>query len=118
MVDRKRGTNLAARRKYPWEKWFGQHRTVIYRGRDYHCSQSIMWQQVRNAARAYGVRARVQDKNDHIIIEIASEIIYTDRNSAANEPESTPAIDEQTEKEGNQLMSEWSGDTPFSCSSY
>jgi hypothetical protein len=70
---------MSAKRKYPWEEWFGQPRTVLVRGIDYHCGQGIMWQQIRNSAVRYGVRVRLHDENDRIVIEVISAISHPDK---------------------------------------
>lgn len=61
---------MAAKRKYDWEGWFGQPTTVLVRGVDYHCSQAIMWQQVRNNARTRRVQVSITDNNDSITIDV------------------------------------------------
>lgn len=61
---------MAARRKYPWEMWFGTPRTVLYRGVDYHLSQSIMYQTIYNNARLYRMLVRVTDCHDSFIVEV------------------------------------------------
>ena len=61
---------MAARRKYPWEVWFGQPRTVLVRGVDYMLPQAIMWQSVRNNARKFSVRVRITDAGDALIIDV------------------------------------------------
>ena len=58
------------RRKYTWERWFGQARTVLVRGVHYTCSQSIMVQMIRNNASQRGVIMRVEDHNNSITIEV------------------------------------------------
>lgn len=74
---------MAAERKYWWEKWFGQPKTMLVRGVDYHCAQAIMWQTVRNNARQKGVKARVTDIHDGILIEVISDIPHTDKVAVA-----------------------------------
>lgn len=59
-----------AQRKYPWEVWFGKSHTVIVRGVDYHLSQSMMWQTIRNNARLRRVRLRITDCDDSFVIEV------------------------------------------------
>lgn len=68
---------MAAKRKYGWERWFGRSRTELVRGVDYHCAQAIMWQMVRNNARRYGVRVRVTDTHDGILIEVLDEVPHS-----------------------------------------
>jgi len=60
------------RRKYPWEEWLKRPRIVLVRGIHYECSQSTMSQSVRNNASARGLRIRIQDTGDTIIIDIIS----------------------------------------------
>ena len=64
---------MAARRKYPWEEWFGRPRTILHRGIDYHISQTSMWQSVQNNARLRRVKVRVTDAHESIIIEVVGE---------------------------------------------
>ena len=59
-----------ANRKYPWEKWLGDPRTVIKRGVDYNLSQAIMFQVVKNNATLRRKRIRLVDTNDGLIIEV------------------------------------------------
>lgn len=61
---------MAARRKYNWEEWFERDLTVLLRGSDYHCSQSTMVQTVRNNASQRGVRVRVTDTDDSVVIRV------------------------------------------------
>lgn len=71
---------MPAKRKYRWEEWFGQPETVIVRGVDYYCSQAIMWQQVRTNAYLRGVRVKVTDLNDRLVINVIdNEVPYTDK---------------------------------------
>ena len=67
------------KRKYRWEEWFGQPRTVIVRGVDYHCSTAVMWQQVRNNAYARGIKCRVRDEGDQLVIEVESAGTHPDK---------------------------------------
>lgn len=64
---------MGARRKYKWDIWFGQPRTVLTRGVDYQCSQATMAQTVRNNASQRGLRVSVTDTGDSIVIEIVGE---------------------------------------------
>lgn len=66
------------RRIYPWEQWFGRPRTVLVRGRHYHCSQSTMVQMVRNRASRCGMRVRVGDIGDSVIVEVLGAIQHPD----------------------------------------
>lgn len=61
------------RRKYAWESWFGNPRTVIRRGVDYHCSQSTMAQTVRNNASARGIRVKVVDTGNELEIRVVGK---------------------------------------------
>ena len=61
---------MAARRKYPWEEWFDQPRTVLLRGVHYRCSQSTMCQTIRNNASSRGVHIKLTDTDTEIIIEV------------------------------------------------
>lgn len=72
---------MPAHRKYDWETWFGQRRTRLVRGQDYHCSQSMMWQMVRNNAYARGLvgRVKITDTHDGIEIEVADEVLHPDK---------------------------------------
>jgi len=59
-----------AKRKYPWEAWLSNPKTVLRRGVDYDLSQSMMHQSIRNAASLRGIRAHVTDTGAGMIIEI------------------------------------------------
>ncbi len=72
---------MGAPRKYKWEVWFDQPRTVLVRGVDYRCSQSSMVAGIRNAASTRGVRVRLTDTGDSITIGVVSAIQHT--NTAA-----------------------------------
>lgn len=72
---------MAAKRKYWWEEWFSKPRTVLIREIDYHCSQSAMTQMVRNNASQRGIRSRVIDTGNSVIIEVLDEIHNTDKSA-------------------------------------
>ena len=61
---------IYANRKYPWEEWFGQPRVVIRAGVDYHVSQSMMYQMIRNRASKCGLKVNLEDIGNAIIIEV------------------------------------------------
>lgn len=84
---------MAATRKYPWEYWFSNPVTKIVRGVDYHCSQAMMWQMVRNNIRTHRMtgRVRVTDINYGLIIEVLSENPHTNPTAFDGEPQS-PAL--------------------------
>ena len=52
------------RKKYPWDKWFGQQQTVIQRGKDYKCMTHCMAIQVRAMASKWGVKVAIAIGND------------------------------------------------------
>ena len=71
-------------RKYQWEQWFEQPQTVLVRGVDYHCSQTTMSGMIRNNASRRGVRTRLIDNGDSIIIEVVNLAIpHSDRTTVA-----------------------------------
>jgi hypothetical protein len=55
---------------YPWLRWMQQPKLCLQRGRDYYCFDSSMAQQVRNAARSYGMSARVVISTGKLVIEL------------------------------------------------
>ena len=63
-----------ASRMYPWEEWFNKPHTVLRRGVHYHVSQSIMHQMIRNNASKRGIRVRLIDTDDEIIINVVGVI--------------------------------------------
>jgi hypothetical protein len=69
--------------RYLWDKWFAEPRTVLVRNIDYHCSQSSMSQMTRNAASKRGLRVRLTDTGDSIIIEVIGEIPHTNKVAVA-----------------------------------
>jgi hypothetical protein len=69
---------VAAKRKYPWEGWFGKPRTELVRGVHYRCSQSTMAQTIRNNASLRGLRVQLTDKGNEIVIEVIGAIYLWD----------------------------------------
>lgn len=65
---------MAAYRKYRWEVWLSEPRTVLVRGRDYQCSQSTMSQTIRNNASKRGVRIHLTDLGDSLVLEVPSAV--------------------------------------------
>ena len=57
---------------YPWDSWLARDRIVLRRGKDYQCSQSVMAQQIRNAAVQRGLRVSLEDRLDSFLIHIRS----------------------------------------------
>ncbi len=57
-------------RKYHWEEWFGRPRTILEQGVHYDCSQSTMAQIIRNNASQRGLRVRVVDIGDAIVVDV------------------------------------------------
>ena len=55
---------------YLWDEWFGHETFELYYGRDYDCSQSSMYQQIRNAASTRGLKVIVVDQNTHFVIVV------------------------------------------------
>ena len=53
---------------YPWDSWFLKERFVIKRGLDYKCSQSVMAQQIRNAAVQRDLRVSLEDLEDGFLV--------------------------------------------------
>ena len=60
---------VAALRKYPWERWFTKSRIILIRGIDYHCSQSTMAQTIRNNASSRGLKVRLRDIGEAIVVQ-------------------------------------------------
>lgn len=90
---------MAAKRKYQWEQWFGQRRTVLVRGVDYECSQSAMVGMIRNAAsRRYNVRVGVVDMDNTIIIEVVGDTLNPDKAAVTEQPAPTLASAGQVEE--------------------
>lgn len=65
---------MGAKRKYRWDDWFDCPRTVLVRGQDYQCSQSAMTGQLRNRASERGVRIKLADRGDSIIVEVIGAV--------------------------------------------
>jgi hypothetical protein len=76
-------TTMPARRKYNWEEWFGRPVTLLTRGADYNCSQSIMCAVIRNEASERRVRIRLRDEGDSIIIEVVDAVPHPDKTTIA-----------------------------------
>jgi transposase-like protein len=56
--------------RYPWDRWLSQPRTILVRGRDYHCTTLGMVQQVRLRAYKSKVRVSVHTTQDSVTIEL------------------------------------------------
>lgn len=82
------------RKKYPWNEWFAQPRTILLRGVDYDCSQSTMAQTVRNNASSRGLSVRITDTGTEIIVDVAKETTdaHTDTTEASVSGEHPPAL--------------------------
>lgn len=61
---------MSRRGKYDWRAWFRQDRVVLHRGIDYHISQSMMYQSIKNSAPRFGVRVKLLDCGNYIVIEV------------------------------------------------
>lgn len=79
-----------ARRKYPWEVWFSQPRTVLVRGVDYHVDDLMMWQTIKNNAKRYGVKVKVLNDYPNGLI-LWTTVIDQDGKPAAPTSARTPA---------------------------
>ncbi len=63
-----------ALRKYPWEEWLGKPLTVLCRGLDYTISQASMDKSVRNNASMRGLRVRIEDTGDKLVIQVVGRV--------------------------------------------
>lgn len=63
---------MPAHRKYDWNKLFERDQSLLERGEDYHCSQSNIIQQIRNEASKRGLRIKLNDLDDKIIVKVIS----------------------------------------------
>lgn len=93
-----------ARRKYPWEVWFGQPRTVLVRGVDYKLSQFMMCQTIVNNRWRCKYRVNVKDIGTAIVINVAiseneDEISHTDKVTVTTEYEDALAGNGESEEE-------------------
>ncbi len=75
---------MAAKRKYRWEEWFAAPRTVLVRGVDYHCSQSALCGTIRNNASRRGLRVRLTDTGNTVIIEVMGAVYHPDPTPVAS----------------------------------
>ncbi len=110
-----------ALRKYPWEIWFSAPRMVLRRGVDYHISQAMMYQTVRNNASRRALIVRVEDAGDAIIITnvgVAPDgISRADKATITSEPETALAqygCNEEETAPGNDDSHEGDGNTTSS----
>lgn len=55
---------------YDWPRIFAGKQATLRKNRDYTCSQSSMVQAVRNRATKEGVKVRVVDKGNAVIVEV------------------------------------------------
>lgn len=60
-------------RIYQWEQWLTKSRTKLIRGQDYICSSVSMAQQIRNAASYRGVKVKIQEVADGLLIRLVKE---------------------------------------------
>ncbi len=78
-----------ALRKYPWEEWLGKPLTVLCRGLDYTISQASMDKSVRNNASMRGLRVRIEDTGDKLVIQVVGrvkdEVPHTNKTTILNE---------------------------------
>lgn len=61
-------------RKYDWSDWFSKRRFVLRWGEHYRCRDSIMVQQVRNAAAKLGVSVTVLDERGKITVIVHDQV--------------------------------------------
>jgi len=70
------------RRKYCWEQWFSTQYFTLIRGVDYFCSQSTMYQTIRNNACQRNMKVRIIDTGDSMVVEVTErdydEVPHTD----------------------------------------
>jgi hypothetical protein len=60
-------TNMSRPLKYDWDKWLSSPGVVLlFRKRDYHCSQSSMIQRIRNVASARRIPVTCRDQGHYI----------------------------------------------------
>lgn len=55
---------------YDWNRWFAKGRFKLVRGRDYHCGQVAMAQQIRNASHLRGLHVSVMDTDTGFTVEV------------------------------------------------
>ena len=89
---------MAAHRKYNWEEWLlgKESIVVLLGGLDYSCSQSTMVQMIRNEASERGVRVRIIDRRDSILIQrlkLRNEILHTDQTTVVGQHPDALAFD-------------------------
>jgi hypothetical protein len=56
--------------KYDWISWFARPRFTLRRGVHYHCSQTSMAGQVRNAATRLGVSVSIIDEGSALTVVV------------------------------------------------
>lgn len=74
---------MPARTKYRWDEWFRRGRMALLLGTHYECSQSSIVAMVRNAASKRGLSVCVQDRGDHVIVEVTGESPHPDKTPVA-----------------------------------
>lgn len=55
---------------YPWDDWFGRKCFRVVRNKDYICSQCLMVQQIRNAARRLGVTVDIVEEESGFLVKV------------------------------------------------
>ena len=104
-------------RKYPWEIWFGRPFTLLRAGVDYHISQSMMFQSIKNKASQCRLKVRVRDIGSGMTIEVIGGmdgVPHFDQTTLAakhsNELASYGSAEEET-AQGNKASYERSANT-------
>lgn len=59
---------LKRAKPYPWERWFGNKRLRLLKGKHFECSIHGMAQQIRNAARKLGYKVSLRIDDTGIVI--------------------------------------------------
>ncbi len=59
---------------YDWDQWFMLERFTVRRGIEYHCSQSSMVQQIRNASSARDLHVRILDQGDSFLVSVLNPL--------------------------------------------
>lgn len=79
-----------ARRKYPWEEWLSNPRTVLRAGVDYHISQYHMAVTIRNNASMRGAKISLKDMRDGFVITVVEGIGYVEQEVSHTDKTTVP----------------------------
>ena len=67
------GAKMPGRNLYDWDALFKRRSFPLVRGKDFRCSQSVMVQQIRNAASQRGLHLTITEGDGWIMVKVLAE---------------------------------------------